>query len=85
MQSKSKPLDDLSNLLTNAAGAIKGVGDEMRAMGRSQADKIISEMDLISRDEFEVLKEMFTASQVEITALKKKVSSLEKQVKALKK
>lgn len=85
MQSKSKPLDDLSNLLTNAAGAIKGVGDEMRAMGRSQADKIISEMDLISRDEFEVLKEMFTASQVEITALKKKISSLEKQVKALKK
>ena len=41
MQSKSKPLDDLSNLLTNAAGAIKGVGDEMRAMGRSQADNCL--------------------------------------------
>ena len=85
MQTKSKPLDDLSNLLANAAGAVKGVGDEVRAMGRSQAEKLVADMDLIGRDEFEVLKEMLLNSQAEVQSLKKKVNILEKQVKALKK
>ena len=71
MQSKSKPLDDLSNLMTNAVGAIKGVGDEVKAMGRSQAEKFIAEMDLVSREEFDVLKARLDAALAEIEALKK--------------
>lgn len=85
MQTRSKPLDDLTNLMTNAVGAVKGVGDEVKAMGRAQGERLIAEMDLVSRDEFEILKEMFAKSQAETEALRKKVTSLEKQVKALKK
>ncbi len=85
MQSKSKPMDDLANLVTNAVGAVKGVGDEMKAMGRSQAERLIADMDLISRDEFEVLKTLVLKSQDENEKLKKKVASLERQIKALKK
>lgn len=85
MQTKSKPLDDLTNLMTNAVGAVKGVGDEVRAMGRAQAERLISDMDLITRDEFEVLKDMLLTSKAESEALKKKIASLERQVKALKK
>jgi len=59
MQGRNKPLDDLSNLMTNAVGAIKGVGDEVKAMGRSQAEKFVQEMDLVSREEFDVLKASF--------------------------
>ena len=70
MQSKSRPFDDISNLLTNAAGAIKGVGDEVKAMGRSQAEKLIADMDLVSRDEFEVLKARLDAALAEIEVLK---------------
>ena len=70
MQSKSRPFDDISNLLTNAAGAIKGVGDEVKAKGRSQAEKLIADMDLVSRDEFEVLKARLDAALAEIEALK---------------
>ena len=70
MQSKSRPFDDISNLLTNAAGAIKGVGDEVKAMGRSQAEKLIADMDLVSRDEFEVLKARLDAALAEIEGLK---------------
>lgn len=85
MQTKSKPLDDLTNLMTNAVGAVKGVGDEVKAMGRAQGERLIAEMDLVGRDEFEILKDMFAASQAETEALRKKVNALEKQVKALKK
>jgi BMFP domain-containing protein YqiC len=70
MQSKSRPLEDLSNLITNAAGALKGVGDEMKAMTRSQAEKFIADMDLVSRDEHEVLKARLDKALSEIEALK---------------
>ena len=70
MQGKNKPLDDLSNLMTNAVGAIKGVGDEVKAMGRSQAEKFVQEMDLVSREEFNVLKARLDAALIEIETLK---------------
>lgn len=82
MQTRSGPFDDLGNLMTNAFGAVKGVGDEVRAMGRAQAERVISDMDLITRDDFEILKEMFAAQQSEIMALKKEVAALKKKAKA---
>ena len=78
MQSKSRPLDDLTNLMTNAVGAVKGVGDEVKAIGRSQAERLIADLDLVGRDEFEVLKEMLENSQAEIEALKKEIKTLKK-------
>ena len=70
MTGRNKPLDDLSNLMTNAVGAIKGVGDEVKAMGRSQAEKFVQEMDLVSREEFDVLKARLDAALAEIETLK---------------
>jgi len=67
---KNKPLDDLSNLMTNAVGAIKGVGDEVKAMGRSQAEKLVQDMDLVTREEFDVLKARLDAALAEIETLK---------------
>ena len=81
MQSKSKPLDDLTNLMTNAVGAVKGVGDEVKAMGRSQAEKIVADLDLVGRDEFEVLKTQLFQSQEEIAKLTKDVKSLKAALK----
>lgn len=72
MQSKAKPFDDISNLFTNAAGALKGVGDEVKAMGRSQAERLIADMDLVTRDEFDVLKARLDAALAEIELLKGK-------------
>ncbi len=81
MQSKSRPLDNLTNLMTNAVGAVKGVGDEVKAIGRSQAERMIADLDLVGRDEFEVLKTMFEKSQTEVEALRKEVKSLKAALK----
>jgi len=81
MQGKNKPLDDLSNLMTNAVGAIKGVGDEVKAMGRSQAEKFVQEMDLVSREEFDVLKARLDAALAEIETLKAAVAPRKKTVR----
>lgn len=85
MQNRSGPLDDITNLFTNAVGAVKGVGDEVKAMGRSQAEKMVADLDLITRDEFEVFKMLMEKVQADNESLKKKVAKLEKEVKALKK
>ena len=76
MQSKSRPMDDISNLLTNAVGAVKGVGDEVKAVARAQAEKMIAEMDLVTRDEFEVLKAQLGVLAEENTALKADLAKL---------
>jgi len=81
MQSKSKPLDDLTNLVTNAVGAVKGVGDEVKAMGRSQAERMVADLDLITRDEFEILKEIVENLRAENEALRSELKSLKKKVK----
>jgi len=81
MQSKSRPLDELSNLLTNAVGAVKGVGDEAKAVARSQAEKIIADLDLVGRDEFEVLKTRLDALMAENAALRDEIKALKPAAK----
>lgn len=76
MQSKSKPFDDLSNLMTNAMGAVKGVGDEVKAMGRARAESLIADMDLVGRDEFEAFKKVIEAQRAEIEGLKAQLAKL---------
>lgn len=76
MQSKSRPLDDISNLLTNAVGAVKGVGDEVKAVARSQGEKMIADLDLVGRDEFEVLKARLKNLEAENAQLKADLAKL---------
>ena len=70
--------------MTNAFGAAKGVGDEVRAVARSNAERFIADMDLVGRDEFEALKILMANMAAENEALKERVAKLEKALKARK-
>jgi len=76
MQTKSPAFDDLANLMTNAFGAAKGVGDEVKAAGRARAESFIADMDLVSRNEFEAVKMMAANAQEEIAELKAEIAKL---------
>ncbi len=84
MQTKPPAFDDLANLMTNAFGAAKGVGDEVRSAARARAERVIADMDLVSREEFDVLKAMESQSRQDIEALKAEVKNLQSQIKAMK-
>ncbi len=77
MQTQSSVFDDLAKLLTGAMGMAQGAGDEAKSFMRAQADRFVAEMDLVSRDEFEVVKELAAAARAEADELKARVAALE--------
>ena len=81
MQTQSSVFDDLARLMTGAMGMAQGVSDEAKSFMRSQADRFVAEMDLVSRDEFEAVKQMAADARAEAEALAARVEALEAALK----
>lgn len=77
MQTQSSVFDDLARLMTGAMGMAQGVGDEAKSFMRGQADRFVAEMDLVSRDEFEAVKQMAADAKAEADALRARLEALE--------
>jgi hypothetical protein len=82
MQTTSSVFDDLARLMTGAMGMAQGMNDEAKSFMRSQADRFVAEMDLVSRDEFEAVKQLASEARAEADALRERVSALEAVLKA---
>ena len=76
MKNKSNPIDGFSNLVTNAFGAVKGLEDEVKSLGRSKTESLIAELDLVGREEFEILKTQLFQSNEEIKKLTRELKKL---------
>ena len=70
MQTRNPLLDEFAKLTTGAMGLAQAAGEEAKAAWRAQADRFVAEMDLVRRDEFDVLKDEIAAMRAEIAALK---------------
>ena len=79
MQTRNKIFDDLSELMTNALGVAQGAKDEADTAVRGVIDRLVADKDLVSREEFEVLKIMFEKLGKENADLKSRLEILEKQ------
>ena len=79
MQTRNKIFDDLSELMTNALGVAQGAKDEADTAVRGVIDRWVADKDLVSREEFEVLKIMFEKLGKENADLKSRLEILEKQ------
>ena len=77
MQTQSKIFDDFAKLLTNAAGAAQGVKAEIDTLVRQQAERFLNDLDLVTRDEFDAVKEMAVKARQENQALSERLSKLE--------
>ena len=78
MQTDNKLLDDLARVAASAIGTLQGVRDEVEARLRDQFERILSSMDLVTREEFDVVKAMAAAARHENDALEKRIEALEK-------
>lgn len=78
MQTNNRIFDDISKLMTNAAGMAKGVRDEAEVAFRSRMERWLADMDMVTREEFDAVKAMAQKAREENEALKARIEALEK-------
>ena len=81
MQSENPMIADFVKLLNSAAGTLAGMGREAGETAREKAREIFGGMDFVSREEFEVVKDMATTAREEAEALKARIEALEAATK----
>ena len=77
MQSRSKILDDLSQLMTNAMGVAQGARDEAETALNGMIDRWLADRDLVTREEFDAVRAMAQKAREENEALKARLDALE--------
>ena len=72
MRNSEKILKTISNLIETGILTSKDLRKELSTDFKFKKDKIISELELVSRKEFEVLKKIVEKQQIEIRKLHKR-------------
>ena len=76
-QTSNRFLDEMARLMNDAAGVATGVRREFDTMVRNQADRILRDLDVVKREEFEAVKEMARLAREENEDLKARMAALE--------
>ena len=82
MQSEQRLVDDLAKVLNGVAGTVAGMGREAEASMRERAREWAGGLDLVSREEFDVVKTLAANARAEADALGKRVAALESALQA---
>jgi BMFP domain-containing protein YqiC len=82
MTQSNRIFDDLGRLMNEAAGVADGVRREVETVVKSQAERFVADMDLVKREDFDVLRELVQAQGEEIAALRKELAGLKPKKKA---
>lgn len=77
MQTQSAFFDELAKIMTEAAGAADGVRREAETVFRGQVQRLVADMEFVSREEFEVVRDMARAAREENEELKARIEALE--------
>jgi BMFP domain-containing protein YqiC len=76
-QTSNRIFDEMARLMNDAAGVAQGVRREFDTLFRAQAERILRELNVVQRDEFEAVKEMARLAREENEALKARIEALE--------
>ena len=76
-QTSSRFFDEIGRLMNDAAGVAQGVRREFDSVFRNQAERILRDLDVVKRDEFEAVKEMARLAREENELLKARIAVLE--------
>lgn len=79
MQTTNKFMDDMAKLATGAVGAAHSVKGEFESMFSAWLDKQLAGMDLVSREEFETVRQMAEKARMENEDLRAEIELLKKK------
>jgi BMFP domain-containing protein YqiC len=78
-QTRGRFFDEMGRLMNDAAGVAQGVRREFDTLFRTQAERILRDLDVVTREEFEAVKEMARLAREENEALKARIEALERR------
>jgi BMFP domain-containing protein YqiC len=81
-QTSNRFFDEIARLMNDAAGVASGVRREFDTVFRNQADRILRELDVVKREEFEAVKDMARLAREENDSLKARIAALEAKLAA---
>jgi BMFP domain-containing protein YqiC len=73
----SKFFDELAKMMTGAAGAAQGMRKEVDSLVQSQVERILNNLNVVKREEFDVVKDMAEKARLENERLAERVAALE--------
>ena len=81
-QTRNPILDDMARLMTDAAGMAQGMRREVETLVRTQMERLLSTMDVVTREEFEAVREMAIMAREENDKLAARLAELEAKLDA---
>jgi BMFP domain-containing protein YqiC len=78
----SRFFDELSKLMTGAAGAAQNVRKEVDTLVQGQVERVLNNMNMVKREEFDVVRDMAEKARTENERLEKRIAELESKLQA---
>jgi BMFP domain-containing protein YqiC len=76
-QTSGRFFDEMARLMNDAAGVAQGVRREFDTLLRNQAERMLRDLDVVKREEFEAVKEMARLAREENEVLSARIAALE--------
>ncbi|HEU0070052.1 MAG TPA: accessory factor UbiK family protein [Alphaproteobacteria bacterium] len=83
MQTNNRLLDDLARVASGALGVASGMRDEIEGVLRQRFARVVGDLNVVDREEFEAVKAMAAKARTEQEALTARVAALEAQIAKL--
>ncbi|RXT48063.1 hypothetical protein B6S44_23560 [Bosea sp. Tri-44] len=77
VSTSNRILDDIARLATDAAGAAQGVRREVETVVKTQIERLLRDLDVVTREEFEAVREMALLAREENDRLAARLAALE--------
>jgi BMFP domain-containing protein YqiC len=78
---RNRILDEVARLVTDAAGVAQGVRREAETVVKTQVERLLASMDVVTREEFEAVKDMAALAREENEKLAARLASLEARLR----
>ena len=76
-QTSNRFFDEVARLMNDAAGVAGGVRREFDTLLKTQAERVLRELDVVQREDFEAVKEMARLAREENEELRARIAALE--------
>ena len=80
VQTTNRFFDEVARLMNDAAGVAQGVRREFETVFRGQAERILRDLAVVQREDFEAVKDMARLAREENEALKSRIAKLEAKI-----